>query len=145
MAASGLVNGLAASLFRQGRTFCRIALWKGKAGLTTMRFRRRLPSRSAESRMIRFLVANGGIGFAFGLALAALLVWQDVHGIAGLMESSIGLGRGMLILASLFGPAFAGIAIATGVMLLGRPEGPTAGPRPVPVRLRRTGRRGGPE
>jgi hypothetical protein len=84
--------------------------------------------------MTRFLVANGGIGFAFGLGLSALLVWQDVHGIAELMESSIGLGGGALILASLFGPAFAGIAVATGVMLLGRSEGPASGPRPVPVR-----------
>ena len=110
-----------------------------------MRFRRRPPSRSAESRMIRFLVANGGIGLAFGLLLSGLLVWQDVHGIAGLMESSIGVGGGTLILASLFGPGFAGIAIATGVMLLGRPERGPAGPRPVPVRVRRGARRGRPE
>jgi hypothetical protein len=97
--------------------------------------------------MIRFLLANGGIGLAFGLALSVLLVSQDVQGIAGLMESSIGLGTGALILASLFGPAFAGIAVATGVALLGWSEGPASGPRPVPAPAwaRRAVRRARPE
>lgn len=92
---------------------------------------------------IGHLLVNAALGAGFGVLLATAFVAADLAALGSLMGRSIGVLPGFVLLASLFGVAFAFMAAGTAVMLVG-PERdddhPTLALVPVPVRARRSGR-----
>ncbi len=70
-----------------------------------------------ERPVLRLFVLNGAMGAVLGSVLASALVIGDIGGLRGIMAASIGVLAGWAMLAYVFACTFAGLAMATAVML----------------------------
>lgn len=70
-----------------------------------------------ERPVLRIFLINGIMGAVLGTVLASIFVFGDVVGLRGVMERSIGLFAGWALLSYVFACTFAGLAMATAIML----------------------------
>lgn len=67
--------------------------------------------------ILRLFVINGAMGAGLGVFLASALVYGDVNGLHGIMAQSVGVIAGWALLSYAFACTFAGLAMATAIML----------------------------
>lgn len=70
-----------------------------------------------ERPVLRLFLVNGIMGAILGTVLASIFVFGDFFGLRGTMERSIGVLAGWAMLSYVFACSFAGLSMATAVML----------------------------
>ncbi|MEN3929861.1 hypothetical protein WJT86_02145 [Microvirga sp. W0021] len=70
-----------------------------------------------ERPVLRLFVINGVMGAVIGMVLASIFIFGDFFGLYQTMQRSIGVIAGWAMLSYVFACTFAGLAMATAVML----------------------------
>ncbi len=70
-----------------------------------------------ERPVLKLFLINGIMGGSLGVLLATAFVFGNFFGLREIMASSIGVPAGWALLAYVFACTFAGLAMATAIML----------------------------
>ncbi len=113
----------------------------------------RLP-RPRLPRIVTLYIRSVALGFAMAVLFVALLLWQDVAGLRGLIAGSPQGWVAFAMLVMFNGVVFSGVQFGIAVMRIAAPEPPAGGrftkddstplPAVIPVRIGRADRRPAP-